>query len=206
RPAVNWLLEHPAVATMILFSTLAGTVNIVLLTLAPRYVEEVLHADAANTAYVFAPSAVGIVFGLLIAPSLIRLLRERLAAILGLLIAAAALFLFGLVDDVGSVIDSFNPIRITEPLGIISERERTAGLLALPLAFGVSLTVASVQTYINRRVPLAYQGRTFAMQSALRNGAAIIPLLSFGSLASIFGTRAVLLLSPLALLALGYAL
>jgi Major Facilitator Superfamily len=206
RPTVNWLIEHPAVATMIIFSTLAGTVNIVLLTLAPRYVEEVLHADAANAAYVFAPSAVGIVLGLVIAPTLMRLLRERLAAIIGLLIAAISLFLLGLIDDVASVIDPFNPIRITEPLGIISERVRTAGILALPLALGVSLTITSVQTYINRRVPLAYQGRTFAMQSALRNGAAIIPLITLGSAAAVFGTESVLLVSPIVLLVVGYAL
>ena len=80
RPAVNWLLDHPAVATMIMFSTLAGTVNIVLQTLAPRYVEEVLNTDAANAVYVFAPSAVGIVLGLVIAPTLMRLVKERLSA------------------------------------------------------------------------------------------------------------------------------
>jgi MFS family permease len=206
RPAVNWLLEHPAVGTMIIFATLAGTVNIVLQTLAPRYVEEVLHADAANSAYVFAPSAIGIVLGLLIAPALMRLLGERLSAIIGLLVASASLFLLGLVGDVASVIDPYNPMRITEPLGIINERVRTAGLLALPLALGVSLTVTSVQTYINRRVPLAYQGRTFAMQSALRNGAAIVPLLTFGALAAVFGAESVLLISPLVLIALGYGL
>jgi len=83
---------------------------------------------------------------------------------------------------------------------------RTAGLLALPLALGVSLTVTSVQTYINRRVPLSYQGRTFAMQSALRNGAAIVPLVTLGALASEFGAEKVLLVSPLLLLVLGYGL
>ena len=206
RPAVNWLLVHRAVGTMIIVSTLAGTVNIVLQTLAPRYVEEVLHADAANSAYVFAPSAVGIVLGLLLAPALMRLLSERLSAIMGLFVAAASLFLLGLIGDVASVIDPFNPIRVTEPLGIISERVRTAGLLAVPLALGVSLTVTSVQTYINRRVPLAYQGRTFAMQSALRNGAAIVPLITLGALAAVFGAEAVLLVSPLVLIALGYGL
>jgi Major Facilitator Superfamily len=206
RPAVTWLLEHPAVATMIIFSTLAGTVNIVLQTLAPRYVEEVLHTDAANAAYVFAPSAVGIVLGLVIAPALMRLEGERTSAILGLLVAAASLFLLGLIGDVASVIDPFNPIRVTEPLGIIGERTRTAGLLALPLALGVSLTITSVQTYINRRVPVAYQGRTFAMQSALRNGAAILPLLTLGGLSAVFGVESVLLVSPLVLLGIGYAL
>jgi hypothetical protein len=136
-----------------------------------------------------------------------RLCGERLSAIFGLLIASASLFLLGLVGDVGSIIDPFNPMRITEPLGIgINERVRTAGFLALPLALGVSLTVTSVQTYINRRVPLAYQGRTFAMQSALRNGAAIAPLLTFGALAAVFGAEKVLLVSPLVLLALGYGL
>jgi MFS family permease len=191
---------------MIVFSTLAGTVNIVLQTLAPRYVEEVLNADAANAAYVFAPSAVGIVLGLLVAPVLMRWLGERPSAIIGLGIASISLFLLGMVGDVASVVDPVNPIRITEPLGIISERVRTAGLLALPLALGVSVTITAVQTYINRRVPLAYQGRTFAMQSALRNGAAILPLLTLGSLAAILGTEVVLLFSPIVLLGLGYAL
>ena len=52
---------------MILLAVLAGTVNVVLQTLAPRYVEEVLRTDAADTAYVFAPSAAGIVIGLIAA-------------------------------------------------------------------------------------------------------------------------------------------
>jgi hypothetical protein len=76
----------------------------------------------------------------------------------------------------------------------------------MPLAFGVSLTATSVQTYINRRVPIAYQGRTFAMQSALRNGSAIFPLLLLGGAAAQFGVESVLLVSPLLLLATGYGL
>ncbi len=207
RAAVRWQVRHPAVATMILLSVLAGTVNIVLQTLAPRYVEAVLDADAADTAYVFAPSAVGIVVALVAAPSVMRIRGERMAAIFGLLIAAASLFLLGLVGDVARVIEPVNPLRLTEVVGIeLGERLRTAGLLALPLAFGVALTATSVQTYINRRVPISYQGRTFAMQGTLRNGAGIIPLLTMGALASAFGAEKVLLVSPLLLLAVGYGL
>jgi MFS family permease len=207
RPAVRWLIRHPAVGTMIIFSTLAGTVNLVLQTLAPRYVEEVLNADAADTAYVFAPSALGIVAGLLAAPKIMRLVGERVTAIFGLFVAALCLFLLGLVGEVAQVIEPYNPMRITEYIGIdINERLRAAGLIALPLALGVSMTVISVQTYINRRVPLSYQGRTFAMQSALRNGAAIPPLLTLGAVASLAGTESVLLVSPLILLGVGYGL
>ncbi len=207
RPAVRWLIRHPAVGTMIIFSTLAGVVNHILQILAPRYVEEVLHADAADTAYVFAPSALGIVAGLVAAPSVMRFAGERFSAILGLLLAAACLFLLGLVGDVADVIEPYNPMRITEYIGIdINERVRAAGLIALPLALGISMTVTSVQTYINRRVPLSYQGRVFSMQSALRNGAAIPPLITLGAVASLGGTDSVLLVSPLILLGIGYGL
>jgi hypothetical protein len=63
-----------------------------------------------------------------------------------------------------------------------------------------------VQTYINRRVPLQLQGRTFAMQSVLKNGTAIAPLLVLGAAAAEFGTEPVLLASPLLLLALAVGL
>ncbi len=207
RPAVRWLARHPAVATMIFLAVLAGTVNTVLQTLAPRYVDEVLGADAADAAYVFAPSALGIVIGLVAAPGLMSRHGERRAAIGGLLVAAVSLCLLGAVGDVARVIDDVNPLHATGLVGIdLNAKLRTAGVLALPLAFGVSLTATSVQTYINRRVPLSYQGRTFAMQSALRNGAAIAPLVVIGALASEFGAENVLLVSPLFLVAAGYGL
>lgn len=207
RPAVRWLVRHPAVGTMIVVAVMAGTVNIVLQTLAPRYVEEVLDSDAANTAYVFAPGAAGLVLALLSAPALIKMWGERYVALAGLAFAAVSLFLLGDPQDVAKLTDPVNPIRLASVFGLdLSRPLRTAGLLAVPLAFGVSLAATSVQTYINRRVPLAFQGRTFAMQSALRNGSAIVPLLVLGGAASRFGADTVLLVSPLLLLGIGYGL
>jgi len=83
---------------------------------------------------------------------------------------------------------------------------RTAGALAIPLGFGVAVVAMSVQTYVNRRVPLARQGRTFALQSTLKNGSAILPLLGLGAAASIFGVNAVLIVSPVMLVGLALAL
>jgi len=192
---------------MIVVSVLAGTVNIVLVTLAPQYVSEVLDTDPADTAYVFAPTALGTVTALVVAPFMIRRWSERVAAVVGLAFSAVTLFLLGDIDAVANVIDTVNPFGVPNRLGLdLSPELRATALLAIPVAFGVALTATSVQTYINRRVPLTLQGRTFAMQSSLRNGAAIIPLVVLGAAASSFGVEAVLLVSPLLLLAMGYLL
>ncbi len=205
--AVQWLAGHPAVATMIVVSVLSGMANLIMQTLGPKYVQSVLDVDAADAAYVFAPSAIGLVLALVLAPSLMKIRGERLAALFGFFVTAMALFLLGTVGNVAVIVDPINPLRVLGVVGIdLGERLRTAAFMALPLAFGVSLTAASVQTYINRRVPLSFQGRTFAMQGWLRSGAAIIPLLALGALASEFGVDRVLLVLPFVLLAVAYTL
>ena len=206
RGTIEWLARQPAVATMVVVVVLAGTAQIVLQTLAPRYVQSVLGADPADAVYVFAPSAVGLALALLATPYLIRTRGERMTALWGFVLVSSALFCLGLVDQLTSI-DAVNPLRLLSLLGLdLSERLRAAAVLAFPLGFGLALTTTSVQTYINRRVPLSNQGRTFALQSALKNGTSIIPLVTLGAAAGEFGVEAVLLASPLLLLALAYGL
>jgi hypothetical protein len=192
---------------MIVVAVVSGTANVMLQTLAPRYVQSVLDVDPADAAYVFAPSAIGLVLALVSAPLLMRIRGERVAALGGFLLTATALFLLGIVGHISVILDPINPLRVVGVVGLdLGERLRTAGFVAVPLAFGVSLTATSVQTYINRRVPVSFQGRTFAMQNWLKNGSAIVPLLVLGAAATQFGVESVLLISPLILLAVAYAL
>ncbi|MDP9238398.1 MAG: MFS transporter [Chloroflexota bacterium] len=208
RATVEWLARERAVATMIFVAVLAGTANIVVQTLAPIYVKEVLGLDPAEAVYVFAPSAVGLVLALAATPPLIKWQGERIVALVGFAITAAVLCLLGLIDArLADLLDPVNPLRVTGLLGLHLSRElRTAGMLALPLGFGLSITTTSVHTYINRRVPLSYQGRAFALQSSLKNGAAIVPLLTLGAAARVFGVANVLIVSPLVLLAIAFLL
>jgi MFS-type transporter involved in bile tolerance (Atg22 family) len=204
---VSWLISERAVATMILVAVIAGTANIVLQILAPRYVSAALNVDPADAVYVFAPSAVGLVTALAATPRLIRRFRERIVALTGFVITTTSLCLLGLVPEIAGTLDTVNPMRLSGLVGVdLSERLRTAGLLAVFVGFGLSMTTTSVQTYINRRVPLQLQGRAFALQSTLKNGAAIVPLLTLGAAASYFGVEAVLIISPFVLLALAATL
>ena len=214
RPDVNvlsmirWLADEPAVGTMVIVGVLAGTANVVLQTLAPKYVQSVLGLDPADAVYVFGPSTVGLALALVAAPALIRVQGERRSALAGFAIMAVSLCLLGFVRyDLDAVVDPVNPVRLVTMAGLHPGAPlRTAGALAVPLGFGVAMATMSVQTYINRRVPLARQGRTFALQSTLKNGSAILPLVAIGAAASVFGVNAVLIVSPLLLVALALAL
>lgn len=206
REAMRWLGHQPAVATMIAVAIVAGTAQIVVQTLAPRYVAVVLDVDAADAVYVFAPSAVGLVLALAVTPRIVMARGERFAAMVGFVCTTATLILLGAVRHL-DLVDPINPLRLLSFAGLELNRFlRTAMLLAIPLGFGVALTLTSVQTYINRRVPLQIQARTFALQSVMKNGTAILPLVALGVAAAEFGTEAVLIASPLLLLTLAVAL
>jgi predicted MFS family arabinose efflux permease len=207
RSTVQWLAQERAVSTMMFVAVVAGTANIVVQTLAPRYVQAALHVDPAESVYVFAPSAGGMLLALIVGPRLMRIRGERVVALAGFLLSAAVLSCLGLVHVLADVVAPVNPVRIGEPFGLhLSDDLRTAAALALPLGFGLTITTTSVQTYINRRVPLGYQGRAFAIQSTLKNGAAVAPLIALGAAASQFGVERVLVASPLVLLAVAVAL
>jgi hypothetical protein len=207
RSTVEWLARERAVSTMMFVAVVAGTANIVVQTLAPRYVQAALHVDPAESVYVFAPSAGGMLLALIVGPALMRIRGERIVALGGFLLSAGVLSCLGLVHVLADVTASASLVRVAEPFGLhLGDDLRTAAALALPLGFGLTITTTSVQTYINRRVPLGYQGRAFALQSTLKNGAAVVPLLALGAAASQFGVERVLVASPLLLLAVAVAL
>lgn len=204
---VRWLLRERAVATMMIVAVLGGTASIVVQTLGPRYVSSVLGVDAADSVYVFAPASIGLLGALVAGPWLIERVGERPVALLGFATTALVLSLLGVVPEIAPLVDRVNPFRLLESVGLAPGLKlRTASFLSVFLGFGLSLTATAVQTYLNRRVPLTYQGRAFALQSVMKNGASIVPLLTVGALATVFGARAVLLVSPLLLLASALAL
>jgi hypothetical protein len=207
RETVAWLVSEPAIATMIFVSVLAGTAQIVVQTLAPRYVQAALDVSASNAVYVFAPSAVGLALALFLMPRLIRLWGERNSTLLGFSILGLTLLALGAIDLVAPVVDPFNPARALSLADLeLSAKLRTAALLAIPLGFGVSLSTTTVQTYLNRRVPHALQGRAFALKSSLKHATAIVPLTTLGLASRAFGVERVLLAAPLILIVAAYGL
>ncbi|MBI5949949.1 MAG: MFS transporter [Chloroflexi bacterium] len=202
RGAIAWVAGEPAVATMIAVAVVAGTANTVVSMMGPSYVSEVLHQNAANSVYVFAPSAVGLLLAVVLLPAAVKLLGERRGAMIGLSLVAASLIALGRIDNATDLFEPINPVRLFDTFGLaVDDRLGATALVAIVLGFGGALTSGCVQTYINRRVPRSYQSRTFAMQSSLRNGVAIAPLLGMGAAASAFGVERVFVVLPFILVA-----
>lgn len=206
--ALRWLASQPGVAIVGTFAVVAGIGSVVLQALAAKYVADVLKLNAAATIYVFAPMFLGLLIALATAPLLIRRIGERRCALIGLLIVATTLGLFGLVGHgLSELVEPINPLHVLSVAGFdVGANVRTAALLALPLGAGVSLTNTSAQTYINRNVPAELQGRIFAILTTLKNALAMVLLFTLGVIASGVGVSIVLLVSPIFLYALYAAL
>ncbi|MCH7578843.1 MAG: MFS transporter [Chloroflexi bacterium] len=205
--ALRWLANHPAIGSMIMIGLIVSVLNTISATLGPIYVRDVLHADPTNTVYVFAPAGVGALVAMAFAPRLIDRIGERMSAAIGFLIATVSLFLLGAVDFVSPVLAPISAMNALFVVGIDpGEEVRAAGSIALFAGFATTLTAVAVQIYINRRVPVLQQGRTFGLQNVLTNAAAMVPLLALGGLAVRTGVEPILLVAPWIVLIGAYVL
>ena len=195
---IRWLLRERGEMWMLLLAALASTINVILGVLGPQYTREVLDVDPANALYVFSPAVLGLLAALAVAPIAIRVLRERLSAVIGFAIVATAISALGVVDQLRERLPWFPVI----DLPLVGERVELAAEISLFIGFGMTLAAIATQTYISRTVPLGIQGRVFALLGTAKDGLAIPPLLVLGALASVVGVRAVLTIAPLLLLAL----
>lgn len=201
--ALRWLLNEPGAFWMLLLAGMASTTNVVLGTLGPQYVRQVLEVDPTFTFYVFAPASLGVVAGLFFAPLTIRLFGERAVAVGGFTLLSAAMAAMGQVDWVSAV---FGWVLFI-PVPGVPEAVEMASALSLLVGTGITLAAAATQTYIGKFVPVPIHGRVFALLGALKDGLAIPPLLVLGAVASVTGVGLMITLAPLSLLvvALGVA-
>ncbi len=202
RDALRWLLNEPRAFWMLMLAAMASTIGIVLGTLGPLYVKEVLNVDPANTFYVFAPASIGVVAGLAVAPLAIRVLGERIVAVIGFTAVSIGLALIG---QVGWTLGVFRWVLIVD-VPRVSPAVEMAGAISLIVGLGMTLAAAATQTYIGKYVPVEIHGRVFALLGTLKDALAMPQLIALGAFASVIGVGMVLTVAPLLLLLLAFAM
>jgi MFS family permease len=196
RATARWIVGRRAIASMILAGAAVSSLNDALNTLLPVYVRTELKADPADTVYIFAPGAIGFVVATVVSPRLIKAHGERWLAVASLVVFAIGAVLFGVIGQVAPLLAPMSPMHLLAPFGFhFSQAVLAAGVIAIPFNFGATASGSAVQTYVNRRVPLANQGATFGIQSQVVSAITIVTMLSLGALATVIGVRIVFLVA-----------
>lgn len=203
RQALRWLIDEPAAFWMLMLAAMASTTSVVLGVLGPRYVLAVLNVPPENTFYVFAPASLGLIGALVLAPILIRIFKERLVAALGFLLVAIGMGALGAID---TVTDLLGPTILLVDIPGVGEQVEMAAAISLLLGMGMTLAAAATQTYIGKYVPSEVHGRIFALLGAMKDGMSIPVLLLMGAIAEVIGVANVLLIAPIALIVIAFAL
>jgi MFS family permease len=183
--------------------TLGATLAIVIATLAPGFVVDVLGIRAEDSVFVLAPAGIGMVVGTaLLSRWGQRFDRGRLihSGIFSVGIALSFLSVVGAIWDwwLGWNVRT-GGFATYELYGLIAIVMITAMLAGL--AF-VAIVVPS-QTIIQERAPEEIRGRVFAVQLVLSNVATVGPLLFLGELADLVGVDWTLMVLGLLVLAVG---
>lgn len=192
-----WIIHHRPVATMILGGAIISILADVFQSLQPVYVRTVLRADPTLSIYIFAPGAIGAALGNLGAPLLLRVVKERALTMAALVFFTIGMMLVGLIGIVTPWIAPYSPLNLLQYAGVhLSQRILAAGAISIIVSFAIAIAASAVQTYVNRRVPVVNQGRTFGMQSVLANGFGVLAMLTVGVLATYAGSQVVFLVAP----------
>jgi MFS family permease len=172
---------------------LAATTSLVVITLMPRYSNEVLRVNSENMVFVAAPAAVGIWLALRFVGGMSR--RYSPWWTIGGSFAALVfcVMLLAFVRPLGRSLEDVNPFGVFDPgpFGDGTARIIATAAIASALAFAFTFLNVIARTILNQRIPRDMQGRVFAGQTVLTNLASIPPILAAGLLADIIGVTPV---------------
>jgi MFS family permease len=183
--------DRPMFAAL-LDAILVGVGLSTLVVILPYYLVRVLHTDAGNTVFVFAPAVLGLVAGLQLAPFFGRLIGHGLLATIGLIGFALAIAGLGLVDSFVQLLQTSNIdlARLEESIGL-STRIWATMLLSIPAGFCSALTNVGARTVLLARSPEETRGQVIATQATLSNAIALVPTLVAGVAIDLVGVRPV---------------
>lgn len=161
--------------------TLASVTALVTVSLAPRYVDGVLHVAPQWAIFVLSPAALGILGGMRLAPALERLLPKAQVVALSFAALVVGMVVIGMVKPIGAGFEGLLGLNAT------GARLLVTAVFAVLLACAYTLINISARSIVNERIPVDMQGRVFAAQAVLSNLASIPPILLTGAIAQVLG-------------------
>jgi MFS family permease len=174
-----------------------------LIVVVPLFVTDVLNTSAENAVYVFAPAAIGLAFGLLIAPPLLALLPPRPIVLFGFLLTVGVMFALPFVHDVARELDerTFLPLSWVQDWLNVRREIAATSLLLVVGGLGVSLVEVGTRTALYRAAPAHAVGQVLSTKATLGALASIVPTLTVGLLLDVLSPESESVLLVLAVAA-----
>jgi hypothetical protein len=206
RPArVSWLRSlpqglqilrsDPVLLRVTAFRVVLDTALVIIIVAAPSFINDILRTAPENAVYIFAPGAVGLAVGLVLAPILLKLSPPRPVVMLGYALVVGVILTLPFVREVARELDqrTFVPLQQTEEL-LRVRREIAATVLLLPFAgLGISLVRVAARTAVYQHAPANAVAQVFATQSGIGSLVSLAPTLAAGLLVDWAGAQAALL-------------
>jgi MFS family permease len=191
-----------ATRAMLQFVLLSSATTMVLVAV-PRYLTDVLSTAVINAVYIFSPGAIGVAFGLAVAPFMTRLLGGPTVTLLGFVAFAGALAALAAVDPLSTAMQEWGFFEWAVETFHINLFVATTMVIVPFGGLGIALVNVSSRALIYERADSARLGQVFATASAIGSVASIIPTLTAGVVVDhidvryLFAVLAALLLASL---------
>ena len=184
--------DHMVYAVMV-DDILVGIGSTALIVMVPLYLKGVLNTAAANTVFVFAPAAIGLILGLRLATLIDRIFGARRVAGFGLILFSVCIASFGFIaqirhalnDNLHIPTDHFARVVSVPPLIFL------VMLISIPTGFASSVVSVSARSVLLARTAPSLRGQVIATQSLLQNVGALIPTFLAGIAADLAGVKVV---------------
>jgi MFS family permease len=172
----------------------SSTLILIFSILVPKYMESI-EGKPENAVTVFAPVAIGALFGLRAVPWIVARLGNTRTVAMGLFGIAVCLLGLGFVEAIGEALQETNRFNPGGDLTFFGYSILVTVTMAFagPMGFAYAMLNSPAQTTLHERIPPSMRGRVLASQMVLANGFALFPLVVVGGIADLYGVSAVIL-------------
>jgi len=187
--------SHPVLLQITTLAILLDAALVGALVVVPFYVRDVLGVAAESAVYVFAPAAVGVAVGLVLAPALLAVLPPRPVVVFGFILTVGVLLTLPFIEDVSRYLDERTFLPLTWVEDWLNVRVTIAATaLILPFGgLGMSLVEVGTRTALYRAAPANAVGHVLSTRAAAGALAALVPTLTVGLLLDVVRVETVIL-------------
>jgi MFS family permease len=184
--AEGWLfsLSHPPILLGILQISLVTALVYVVAAIGPGYAARVLGLATEDAIFVFSPAGAGILIASLLVVRYGQHFARHTLPIAGIVLMGATFFVLGLVGVLGG--STIAPIFHLHPDLTVSATTLIA-ITSIFAGIALALILIPAQSAVQEEALDENRGRVLTVQFTLANALGVLPLLTIGGLADVFG-------------------